>query len=71
VVSRASTSGQTYIYVDGVKAATLDLKSSSTKYREAIWTKTWATSAKHTIKIVVVGTSGRPAITTDGLVYFK
>lgn len=71
VVSRAATSGQAHVYVDGVKAATVDLKSSATKYREAIWTKTWATSGKHTVKIVVVGTSGRPAITTDGLVHLK
>ncbi|MEW2634520.1 N-acetylmuramoyl-L-alanine amidase [Streptomyces sp. NPDC048389] len=71
IVSRATTSGQAHVYVDGMKTATVDLKSSTTKYRDAIWTKTWATSAKHTIKIVVVGTSGRPAITTDGLVHLK
>ncbi|WP_330348656.1 peptidoglycan recognition protein family protein [Streptomyces sp. NBC_00582] len=71
VVSRASTSGQAYVYVDGVKTATVDLKSSTTLYRQAIWTKTWSSSAKHTVKIVVVGTSGRPTITTDGLVYLK
>ncbi|MYT77217.1 N-acetylmuramoyl-L-alanine amidase [Streptomyces sp. MnatMP-M77] len=71
VVSRAATSGQAYVYVDGKKAATVDLKSSATKYREAIWTKSWSSSAKHTVKIVVVGTKGRPALTTDGLVYLK
>jgi hypothetical protein len=71
VVSRATTSGQAYVYVDGVKVATVDLKSSTTQYRQAIWTRTWSTSAKHTVKIVVVGTSGRPTITTDGLVYLK
>ncbi|MFE1883528.1 peptidoglycan recognition protein family protein [Streptomyces diastatochromogenes] len=71
VVSRASTSGQAYVYVDGTKTATIDLKSTSTQYRQAIWTKSWSSSAKHTVKIVVVGTSGRPTITTDGLVYIK
>lgn len=71
VVSRASTSGQAYVYVDGTKVATVDLKSSTTKYRDAIWTKSWSSSAKHTVKIVVVATSGRPTITTDGLVYVK
>ncbi|MGC0401040.1 uncharacterized protein with LGFP repeats [Streptomyces sp. SAI-126] len=71
VVSRASTSGQAYVYVDGTKVATVDLKSSTTAYRQAIWTKSWSSSAKHTVKIVVVGTSGRPTITTDGLVYVK
>ncbi|MET9380967.1 N-acetylmuramoyl-L-alanine amidase [Streptomyces sp. NPDC002928] len=71
VVSRATSSGQAYVYVDGTKVATVDLKSATTLYRQAIWTKTWSSSAKHTVKIVVVGTSGRPTITTDGLVYIK
>ncbi|WP_370265411.1 N-acetylmuramoyl-L-alanine amidase [Streptomyces sp. V4I8] len=71
VVSRASSSGQAYVYVDGVKVSTVDLKSATTLYRQAIWTKTWSSSAKHTVKIVVVATSGRPTITTDGLVYLK
>ncbi|WP_405456992.1 peptidoglycan recognition protein [Streptomyces sp. NBC_00101] len=71
VVSRASTSGQVYVYVDGRKTATVDLKSATTKYRDALWATTWASAAKHTVKLVVVGTAGRPAITTDGLVYLK
>ncbi|MCX5560657.1 N-acetylmuramoyl-L-alanine amidase [Streptomyces sp. NBC_00038] len=70
-VSRATTSGQANIYVDGTKVTTVDLKSATTKYRDAIWTKTWTSSAKHTVKVVVVGTSGRPTVTTDGLVYLK
>ncbi|MEV6960340.1 N-acetylmuramoyl-L-alanine amidase [Streptomyces sp. NPDC051207] len=71
VVSRASTSGQAHVYIDGTKTATVDLKSATTKYRDAIWTRTWSTSARHTIKIVVAGTSGRPTVTTDGVVYVK
>jgi hypothetical protein len=68
VVSRATTSGQADIYVDGTKAATVDLKSATTKYRDAIWSKTWASSAEHTVKIVVLATAGRPTLTTDGIV---
>ncbi|MFI1937096.1 N-acetylmuramoyl-L-alanine amidase [Streptomyces purpureus] len=71
VVSRAATSGQVYVYVDGTKAATVDLKSSTAKYRDAIWTKSWPAAARHTVKIVVVGTAGRPTVTTDGLFYLK
>ncbi|MFJ6744133.1 N-acetylmuramoyl-L-alanine amidase [Streptomyces sp. NPDC091279] len=71
VVSRAATSGQADIYIDGKKVTTVDLKSATTAYRNAIWTKTWTTSAKHTLKIVVKGTAGRPAVTTDGIVYLK
>ncbi|MFJ9668811.1 peptidoglycan recognition protein [Streptomyces sp. NPDC101219] len=70
-VSRAATSGKAHIYVDGKKVTTVDLKSSTTKYRDAIWTRTWSTSAKHTVKIVVAGTSGRPTVTTDALTYLK
>jgi hypothetical protein len=71
VVSRASTSGQVYVYVDGVKLSTVDLKSAGTLYRQAIWTKSWGSSGTHTLKTVVVGTSGRPTITTDGIVVLK
>ncbi|MFI9394882.1 N-acetylmuramoyl-L-alanine amidase [Streptomyces bauhiniae] len=71
VVSRASTSGQADIYVDGTRVTTADLKSTTTSYRNALWTKTWPTSAKHTVKIVVRATAGRPAVTTDGIVYLK
>ncbi|MGV9255445.1 N-acetylmuramoyl-L-alanine amidase [Streptomyces sp. NPDC003697] len=68
-VSRAATSGQADIYVDGKRLTTVDLKSATTVYRNAIWSTTWSTSAKHTLKIVVRATSGRPAVTTDGIVY--
>ncbi|MGW3915038.1 N-acetylmuramoyl-L-alanine amidase [Streptomyces sp. NPDC005070] len=71
VVSRAATSGQVYVYEDGKKTATLDLRSTTTKYRDALWAKTWTTAAKHTVKLVVVGTGGRPTVTADGLVYLK
>ncbi|HET7660432.1 MAG TPA: N-acetylmuramoyl-L-alanine amidase [Oryzihumus sp.] len=71
VVSRASSSGQAAIYVDGVKVATVDLRSSTTLYRNAIWTRTWSTSATHTVKVVNLATAGRPTITTDGIVYLK
>ncbi|MFF4542233.1 N-acetylmuramoyl-L-alanine amidase [Streptomyces aureus] len=71
VVSRAAGSGQADIYVDGVKATTVDMKSATTAYRTVQWTKSWSTSASHTVKIVVTGTAGRPTVTTDGLVYLK
>ncbi|MFE7468744.1 peptidoglycan recognition protein [Streptomyces sp. NPDC057499] len=71
VASRAATSGQVYVYVDGTKVSTVDLKSATTKYRDALWTKSWPSSAKHTVRIVVVATSGRPTVTTDGIVYLR
>ncbi|MGQ4360596.1 N-acetylmuramoyl-L-alanine amidase [Streptomyces sp. SAS_272] len=71
IVSRAATSGQAVIYVDGTKTATVDLKSTATAFRNALWTKSWSSAGKHTIKIVVSATSGRPAVTTDGIAYLR
>ncbi|MET8980803.1 N-acetylmuramoyl-L-alanine amidase [Streptomyces sp. NPDC004539] len=71
ITSRAATSGQAVIYLDGKKITTLDLKSATTKYRDAPWTHSWPTSARHTLKIEVLGTAGRPAVTTDGIAYLK
>ncbi|MFF7384171.1 N-acetylmuramoyl-L-alanine amidase [Streptomyces griseoluteus] len=67
IASRASTSGAVKIYVDGTYQSTVDLKSATTAYRQSMWTKTWSSAAQHTLKIVVVGTSGRPTVTTDGI----
>ncbi|MDN3265886.1 N-acetylmuramoyl-L-alanine amidase [Streptomyces sp. CSDS2] len=67
IASRASTSGQVKVYLDGTYQATVDLKSATTLFRQAMWTKTWSSAAQHTVKIVVVGTSGRPTVTTDGI----
>ncbi|MFJ8577756.1 N-acetylmuramoyl-L-alanine amidase [Micromonospora sp. NPDC093277] len=71
VAAKTSASGRVEIWVDGVKNTTLDLKSSTTQYRQAVWAKSWAGSGRHTVKIVVLGTSGRPGVITDGLVYVR
>ncbi|SCG34931.1 N-acetylmuramoyl-L-alanine amidase [Micromonospora inositola] len=71
VATRTSTSGQAEIWVDGVKATTVDLRSSSTQYRRIVWAKSWTGSARHTIKIVAVGTSGRPRVIVDSPVYVR
>jgi hypothetical protein len=71
IAKRTSTSGQMHIYVDGVKAATVDLKAKSTMYRQAVWTRTWSAAGKHTVTAVVVGTSGRPRVTADGIAVIR
>jgi len=51
--------------------ATIDLKAGRTAHRQAVWTRTWTTTGRHTVKIVVAGTKGRPRVTTDGIAYLK
>ncbi|WP_328476538.1 N-acetylmuramoyl-L-alanine amidase [Actinoplanes sp. NBC_00393] len=68
--TRSAKSGKAAIYVDGRKVTTVDLKSSKTLNRQAVWTRNMA-YGKHTVAIVVLGTSGRPTVVSDGLAYVK
>ena len=44
---------------------TLDLKASTTRYRAVAWSWGWTTSGTHTVRLVVVGTAGRPRVEVD------
>lgn len=67
--SVGKTAGRATVYVDGRKVATVNLKAGRTADRQAVWTRTWAGSGRHTVKIVVA--AARPGVTTDGLAYVR
>jgi hypothetical protein len=68
--SRGAKTGKAYVYLDGRKVATIDTRAGATKYRQALWVS--STSAKkHTVTVVVAGTSGRPTVVSDGLAYIR
>jgi hypothetical protein len=68
---RSTSSGQINVYVDGTKVSTVDLRSSTTQYRQLVWSKAFAGPGKHTVMVNVLATSGRPAVTIDDLVYLN
>ena len=68
---RTSSSGQAKIYVDGVLTSTIDLRASSTQNRIVLFSKSWTTIATHTVRVVVVGTSGRPRVDIDGFAVLR
>ncbi|MEV6595711.1 N-acetylmuramoyl-L-alanine amidase [Actinoplanes sp. NPDC051346] len=70
-VSRTAVSGRVQVYVDGEPAGIIDLRSPATLHRRAVWTRSWSSSGRHTVKIVVEGTAGRPGVISDGLVYLR
>ena len=70
IFDRRTTTGKVDIYLDGKRVTTLDTKSGSTLYRQAMWSKSF-TTGKHTVSIVVLATSGRPTVVSDGLAYLK
>jgi hypothetical protein len=70
IFSRGSKTGKAYVYLDGKKVATIDTRSTATKYRQALWVSSTAVK-KHTVTIVVAGTAGRSTVVSDGLAYIR
>lgn len=65
VSTKATNRGKAEIWVDGAKVATIDLRSSTTRYRQIVWQKAWPTTGAHTVQVKVLGTSGRPRVDAD------
>ncbi|HUG29601.1 MAG TPA: glycosyl hydrolase family 18 protein [Candidatus Limnocylindria bacterium] len=59
--------GTAKVYLDGKLMATIDTHAASVVFRRVAFTKTWASSGYHTIRIVVVGTAGHPRVDVDAL----
>ena len=58
-------SGAVQVWVDGALAGTVDTYAAATAYRQVVFSKAWSSYASHTIKLVVVGTDGRPRADLD------
>ena len=68
VGSKSPGRGKAKVYIDGVLAATVDFRRSSAAHRQVVFTRSWATARPHTLKVVVLGTSGRPRVDVDAFV---
>jgi hypothetical protein len=66
IVGRKRTgNGRAKIYVDGVYVKTIDFYRSSTQSKVVVFNQSWPTNGLHSVKLVVVGTSGRPRVEVD------
>ncbi len=61
------TRGSAKVYVDGVYKKTVSLYRSVFIPRKTLYSASWSSSRSHTLKIVVVGTSGHPMVAIDTL----
>ena len=68
VGSKSPGRGKARVYIDGALAATIDFRRSSAAHRQVVFTRSWATAQPHTLKLVVLGTSGRPRVDVDAFV---
>jgi hypothetical protein len=71
IFKTAANLGAVYVYLDGKNLGLLNTYSAKTLYRQLIWRKTGKANAKHTVKVVVAGTSGRPLVGLDGFTYAR
>ncbi len=65
VSSLGTGRGSARVYIDGVYQTILSTWRSTNRYRSIVFAKNWGTVGTHTIKIVVVGTSGHPRVDVD------
>ena len=65
---RCDTCGKFEVWIDGVKRTTIDTHSVGLETRKVLYASSrYATIKPHTIKIVALGTSGRPRVTIDAI----
>ena len=65
------TSGKARIYVDGVLASTIDLRSTTARNRVVLFSRSWSTPGLHSVRVVVAGTTNRPRIDVDGFAVLR
>lgn len=59
------------VIVDGSYAKTVDLGASSSKAQVVVFSRSWTTSAAHTVRVEVIGTPGRARVDIDGFVIVR
>ena len=65
VASRGPDRGAVNVYLDGRLVAQVNLHAAALGQRIVVWSRTWAASGTHTLKLVVVGTAGHPRVDID------
>ena len=71
VTTRAVSRGQVRVYLDTVLVATLDTYCRHHRLPDTRLEQTFATTGTHTVKLVVVGTAGRPRVDLDAFAIVK
>ena len=63
--------GSARVLIDGHAVGTVHLRAGKQVQRRVVFTRTWATSAAHTIKIVGLGTHAHPLVNVDALLTLR
>lgn len=68
VANGSSAFGSARVYIDGVLRGTVNLRASPAYWRRVVFSRTWATPGRHTIRIVGSGTRGHPRVSLDAFI---
>ena len=68
ISTRGTNRGKAKVILDGVLVKTVDLKASSLQVRQIVFAATGLSAGQHTLKVVVLATSGRPRVDINGIV---
>jgi hypothetical protein len=71
VAPMSRSRGRVQVWVDGVLVKTADLYRSTISYRRVVCTRTWSVSGTHTVRLVVLGTAGRPRVDLDAILILR
>ncbi len=63
--------GKARIIVDGKSVAVVDLGQSGFSQRRLVWSRSWSTSHRHTLRIVALGTHGRTRVDLDAFLVLR
>jgi len=71
VSPKGTSRGSVKVYVDGAYVSTVDLHRSSAISKVIVFSRSWSTKARHTVRLVVLGTSGHPRVDVDGFIVVR
>jgi hypothetical protein len=71
VAALGPTRGTALVYIDGVKAATVDLQRAGDWYRRVVFARSWSSAGPHTLRVVVAGTAGHSRVDVDAFVVIR
>lgn len=71
IAERGATFGKARVYVDGKYIKTVDTGLATNLPRRLVFRMAWPTVGTHKIRIVALGTAGRPTISVDGFAILR
>jgi len=63
--------GKARVIVDGKRVAVVDLRGGDHNQRLLVWSQTWKSGDRHTVRLEALGTPGRPRVDLDAFLVMR